>query len=146
MKTWMISSILFVAVTAFANKANAQVGYEGSADEVKVNNAIPSSECQGLLASFKKRVISYNSDTQSQAEVDAQIYALMQDANSQARAMNCAQSISMTVETVDVSTSYRARIRNRMQKIVQSMTSAVNANSVENLRVTDPAAGIGIRG
>lgn len=146
MKTWMISTILFVLVMTFGHVANAQVGYEGPADEQKVDQAIPSTECAGLLESFKKRTISYNSDTQSQAEVDAQIFALMQDANSQARTMNCAQSISMSVETVDVSTSYRAKLRQRMQKIVQAITTSVNANTVENLRVTTPVAAIGVRG
>lgn len=146
MKTWMLSSTVFVAVMMVGHVAHAQVGYEGPADQQKVEQAIPQTECQGLLDSFKKRVIAYNSDNQSQAEVDAQVFALMQDAQSQARTMNCAQSISMSVETVDVSTSYRARIRNRMTKIVQAIGAAVNANTPENLNVNGPVAALGVRG
>lgn len=145
MKTWM-SLNLFITAMILGQPALAQVGAEGPADEQKVESAISSTECAGFLDNFKRRVISYNSDTQNDAEVTAQVFALMQDAESQAKTMNCAQNINMAVETVDVSTSYRARLRRRMVMIQQAILAKVNSNTFQNLRMREPAATIGVRG
>lgn len=145
MKKCIKLSLVFLAVI-LGPKALAQVGAETSEDQFKVEKAVSPMECQGILVALKKNLTAAHSDAQSDAQLNAQIYTLMSDARSQAETMNCAQNVSMAVEAVDVSQSYRAQFRRRMNAVVNAFGSAVNSNTTETLKIRTPASTIGVRG